>query len=153
MARPCRSAVLATLMIFPLICVSIAVWHLVANGQAAERREQARARATLVTYLDLVRRRNWTKACAMQDEDSGLNDANCKEFLSSGSRLVIFDVGRVLRTGSGIDGTFITFVVSLTYADGSHEQIEMQVSPKVSGYPDTVLDGPSVHTRKRPYDG
>lgn len=153
MARPRRSAVLAAPMIFLLICVSIMVWHFVAGGQAAEQREQARARAALVTYLDLVRRRDWTQACAMQDEDSGLEDANCKDFLSSGSPLVIFDVGRVLWTRSGIDGTFIAFVVVLTYADGSHEQIEMQVSSKVSGYPDTVLDGPSVHTRERPYDG
>ena len=152
MARPRRSAVFAAVMISSLICVSIVVWQFVANGEAAKQREQARARAALVTYLELVRRRDWTKACAMQDEDSGLEDANCKDFLSSGSPLVTFDVGRVMWTGSGIDGTFIAFVVSLTYADGSYEQIEMQVSPKVSGYPYTVLDGPSYHTRERPHD-
>ncbi|MEU9872576.1 hypothetical protein AB0C87_32585 [Actinomadura sp. NPDC048021] len=147
MARPRRSAWLAVL----LICCLIGVWSFVSKGHAAKERDEARARAALVSYLDLVRGRNWMKACAMQDDSS--RDSDCEAFLSSGPRLVAFDVGSARSTSWNTEGTFITFPVSLIYAGGGHEFIELKVGSKAGGHADTVVDGPSLHTLERPYDG
>lgn len=117
-----------------------------------KRRDEARARTTLVTYLDLVRQRKWEEACDMQDDTSELAMEDCEGYLSSGAPLVSSYVAGVRSTRWNTEGTFIKFPVCLVYADGSHERIELEVGSKASGYPDTVLDGPVSHTRERPYD-
>ncbi|GGQ24338.1 hypothetical protein BKA00_006155 [Actinomadura coerulea] len=147
MARPRRSAWLAVLV----TCCLIGVWSFVSKGRDAKERDEARARAALVSYLDLVRDRDWIKACAMQDDSS--RDSDCEEFLSSGPRLVAFDVGGARSTSWNTEGTFIRFPVSLIYAGGGHEFIELEVGSKADGYADTIVDRPSSHTLERPYDG
>ncbi|WP_149264034.1 hypothetical protein [Actinomadura sp. K4S16] len=154
MTRPRPAAWIAILVFAILVtgCI-IAVWTFISEGNAMRQRDEARARATLVAYLDLVRQRKWIKACDMQDDTSDLAMEDCEGFLSSGAPLVSFDVGGARSTSWNTEGTFIKFPVSLVYADGSHEQIELEVGSKARGYPDTVLDGPISHTRERPYEG
>ncbi|MFA1546085.1 hypothetical protein [Actinomadura chokoriensis] len=154
MTRPRPAAWIAILVIAVLVtgCL-IEGWSFVSGGNAMKKRDEARARATLVAYLHLVHQRKWMKACDMQDDTSELALEGCEGYLSSGAPLVSFDVGGARSTSWNTEGTFIKFPVSLVYADGSHEQIELEVGSKASGYPDTVLDGPFSHTRRRPYDG
>ncbi|HZE30052.1 MAG TPA: hypothetical protein VE198_01295 [Actinoallomurus sp.] len=110
--------------------------------QAPERdqRDRTRARAALIAYFGHVRDGDWHLAYQQLDELSNCTEAEYVDFLKEQPRLRSFTVGAPAGPSSNIDGTFVTFPVDLTYANGKREGFDMDVGIDTDGI--GPVDGP-----------
>jgi hypothetical protein len=120
-------------------CVALQV-----QGAEGDQRDRVHARNALRTYFRNVRDGDWHRAYQQLDELCSSTEAEYTDFIKEEPRLRSFTLGQPAGPYSNIDGTFVSFPVDLTYANGRHEEFEIEVGIDTDGI--GPVDGPGCRS-------
>ncbi|MEU4476348.1 hypothetical protein [Micromonospora sp. NPDC023888] len=129
--RTRRRLLLALLLVACLlVCWKAVAWQ----GELDQRRDLSEAEAALTKYLERVRGSDYGAAYQQLCSDV-LPDYTASDhaaFLREQQPFVSFSIGEPTQS-TGIDGTYLTFPVSLAYADQSTSVVRVAVGMETGG--------------------
>lgn len=113
-----------------LMCCGAFTWQ----GELNQRRDRSEAKAALSKYLERVRGTDYRAAYQQLCSDvlPDYTESDHAAFLREQRPFVSFSIGEPARS-TGIDGTYLTFPVSLAYADESTSVVRLAVGLEKGG--------------------
>lgn len=117
-----------------LLVLTLAFGGWIAQSKAQERRQRSDAHAALTMYLQRVKHGDFRQAYGQLCSDVlyGYTEEDHARFLGSQPTYVSFDLGTPIES-TGMDGTYLTFPVRLTHADGTTTMVRFAVGLQTDG--------------------